>query len=196
MSRNFLSDKLAELKMSQAQLAKTLGRDPATVNRWIKNNREISSTNALEISRVLKCNPSEILFESKSSKITLTKKLDNNFELKQLPINKQKKIAIPYEFHNKYTVAVINQSTLHNYGQVLLYEEIKLDIDRQIRLPGTNVIDYDNKLLIGYFVNTNVLDFSIVNPFNKEVIKGYEKINSTKIKGIYKVKAEYYPDYY
>ena len=195
MSRNFLSEKLFDLNMSQAQLAKKLGRDPATVNRWIKNNREISSINAVELSKILKCNPSEILFGSKSSTINITKTLDSNFEVKQISINKQRKISIPYEYNNKFTVAIINQSNVYNDGQILLYDEEKIDISKQMRSVGSSIIDYDNKLLVGYFVNNKVLDFSIVNPFNLEVIKGYEKINTKKIKGIYKVKAEYYPDY-
>ena len=195
MSRNFLSEKLFDLNMSQAQLAKKLGRDPATVNRWIKNNREISSINAVELSKILKCNPSEILFGSKSSTINITKTLDNNFEVKQISINKQRKISIPYEYNNKFTVAIINQSNVYNDGQILLYDEEKIDISKQMRSVGSSIIDYDNKLLVGYFVNNKVFDFSIVNPFNLEVIKGYEKINTKKIKGIYKVKAEYYPDY-
>tara|TARA_B100001057_G_C22520843_1_gene821785 strand:- start:125 stop:715 length:591 start_codon:yes stop_codon:yes gene_type:complete len=195
MSRNFLSEKLFDLNMSQAQLAKKLGRDPATVNRWIKNNREISSINAVELSKILKCNPSEILFGSKSSTINITKTLDNNFEVKQISINKQRKISIPYEYNNKFTVAIINQSNVYNDGQILLYDEENIDISKQMRSVGSSIIDYDNKLLVGYFVNNKVLDFSIVNPFNLEVIKGYEKINTKKIKGIYKVKAEYYPDY-
>ena len=195
MSRNFLSEKLFDLNMSQAQLAKKLGRDPATVNRWIKNNREISSINTVELSKILKCNPSEILFGSKSSTINITKTLDSNFEVKQISINKQRKISIPYEYNNKFTVAIINQSNVYNDGQILLYDEEKIDISKQMRSVGSSIIDYDNKLLVGYFVNNKVLDFSIVNPFNLEVIKGYEKINTKKIKGIYKVKAEYYPDY-
>ena len=195
MSRNFLSEKLFDLNMSQAQLAKKLGRDPATVNRWIKNNREISSINAVELSKILKCNPSEILFGSKSSTINITKTLDSNFEVKQISINKQRKISIPYEYNNKFTVAIINQSNVYNDGQILLYDEEKIDISKQMRSVGSSIIDYDNKLLVGYFVNNKVFDFSIVNPFNLEVIKGYEKINTKKIKGIYKVKAEYYPDY-
>ncbi len=195
MSRNFLREKLFDLNMSQAQLAKKLGRDPATVNRWIKNNREISSINAVELSKILKCNPSEILFGSKSSTINITKTLDNNFEVKQISINKQRKISIPYEYNNKFTVAIINQSNVYNDGQILLYDEEKIDISKQMRSVGSSIIDYDNKLLVGYFVNNKVFDFSIVNPFNLEVIKGYEKINTKKIKGIYKVKAEYYPDY-
>ena len=184
MSRNFLREKLFDLNMSQAQLAKKLGRDPATVNRWIKNNREISSINAVELSKILKCNPSEILFGSKSSTINITKTLDSNFEVKQISINKQRKISIPYEYNNKFTVAIINQSNVYNDGQILLYDEEKIDISKQMRSVGSSIIDYDK-----------VLDFSIVNPFNLEVIKGYEKINTKKIKGIYKVKAEYYPDY-
>ena len=57
MSRNF-PELNYFLKNRQIKLAKKLGRDPATVNRWIKNNEEISSINAVELSKILKCNPS------------------------------------------------------------------------------------------------------------------------------------------
>ena len=51
---------LKEKNISQAELARKLGRDPATVNRWVKNSREVAWNNAEEVAKVLNCHPVEL----------------------------------------------------------------------------------------------------------------------------------------
>ena len=61
-----LSKLLKENDMSQVDLAKQLGRDKTTVNRWVKNSREVAWDNAVEIAKVLKCHPVDIIEGGKS----------------------------------------------------------------------------------------------------------------------------------
>ena len=47
-----LLDKLLkENDMSQADLAKAVGKDATTINRWVKNSRAIAWENAVEIAK-------------------------------------------------------------------------------------------------------------------------------------------------
>ena len=68
-----LSKLLKDNDMSQVELAKQLGRDKTTVNRWVKNSREVAWDNAVEISKVLKCHPVDII-EGGKSEIVLKEK--------------------------------------------------------------------------------------------------------------------------
>ena len=68
-----LSKLLKDNDMSQVELAKQLGRDKTTVNRWVKNSREVAWDNAVEISKVLKCHPVDII-EGGKSEIVLQQK--------------------------------------------------------------------------------------------------------------------------
>ena len=51
---------LKEKNISQAELARKLKRDPATINRWVKNSREVAWNNAEEVAKVLNCHPVEL----------------------------------------------------------------------------------------------------------------------------------------
>ena len=44
-----LQNKLDEVGMSQAELARELKRNKVTINRWSHNTRDISAANAIEI---------------------------------------------------------------------------------------------------------------------------------------------------
>ena len=46
---------LAERMMSNKELAEQLGKDPATVSKWVTNTSQPSLENLIEIARWLKC---------------------------------------------------------------------------------------------------------------------------------------------
>ena len=95
-----LSKLLKDNDMSQVELAKQLGRDKTTVNRWVKNSREVAWDNAVEISKVLKCHPVDII-EGGKSEILLKQKCYYNGSVVDLPKEEQIKIPISYELNNK-----------------------------------------------------------------------------------------------
>ncbi len=78
-----LSKLLKDNDMSQVDLAKQLGRDKTTVNRWVKNSREVAWDNAVEIAKVLKCHPVDII-EGGKSEIILEYKCDWNGRVVEL----------------------------------------------------------------------------------------------------------------
>jgi DNA-binding Xre family transcriptional regulator len=100
-----LSKLLKEKDMSQVELAKQLGRDKTTVNRWVKNSREVAWDNAVEIAKVLNCHPVDII-EGGKSEILLKQKCYYNGTVVDLPKEEQIKIPISYEL-NKKDVKVI-----------------------------------------------------------------------------------------
>ena len=46
---------LAERMVSNKELAEMLGKDPATVSKWVTNTSQPSLENLIEIARCLKC---------------------------------------------------------------------------------------------------------------------------------------------
>ena len=52
---------LAERMMSNEELAEMLGKDPATVSKWVTNTSQPSLENMIEIARCLKCEINELV---------------------------------------------------------------------------------------------------------------------------------------
>ena len=52
---------LAERMMTNKELAEMLGKDPATVSKWVTNTSQPSLENRIEIARCLKCDINELL---------------------------------------------------------------------------------------------------------------------------------------
>lgn len=51
---------LAERMVSNKELAEMLGKDPATVSKWVTNTSQPSLENLIEIARCLKCEINEL----------------------------------------------------------------------------------------------------------------------------------------
>ena len=52
---------LAERMMSNKELAEQLGKDPATVSKWVTNTSQPSLENLMEIARCLKCEINDLV---------------------------------------------------------------------------------------------------------------------------------------
>lgn len=52
---------LAERMMSNKDLAEKLGKDPATISKWVTNTTQPSLENLIEISRCLKCEINDLV---------------------------------------------------------------------------------------------------------------------------------------
>lgn len=52
---------LAERMLSNKDLATMLGKDPATISKWVTNNTQPSLENLIEISRCLKCEINDLV---------------------------------------------------------------------------------------------------------------------------------------
>lgn len=52
---------LAERMMTNKELAEMLGKDPATVSKWVTNTSQPSLENLIEISRCLKCEINDLV---------------------------------------------------------------------------------------------------------------------------------------
>lgn len=52
---------LAERMMSNKDLAERLGKDPATISKWVTNTTQPSLENLIEISRCLKCEINDLV---------------------------------------------------------------------------------------------------------------------------------------
>ena len=95
---------LDEKGSSQLQLANTLGRDKTTVNRWVKNSREISWENAEKIATVLGCHPVEI-YQPAVNTILKHKCAWNGYMI-NIPKEDQHSLKIPFEWYNEDVKAV------------------------------------------------------------------------------------------
>jgi len=52
---------LAERMMTNKDLAKKLGKDPATISKWVTNTSQPSLENLIEIARCLKCEINDLV---------------------------------------------------------------------------------------------------------------------------------------
>ena len=52
---------LAERMMTNKDLAKQLGKDPATISKWVTNTAQPSLENLIEIARCLKCEINDLV---------------------------------------------------------------------------------------------------------------------------------------
>lgn len=58
---NRLKVVLAEKMLSNKELAEKLGKDPATVSKWVTNSSQPSLENLIEIAKCLDCEISELV---------------------------------------------------------------------------------------------------------------------------------------
>ena len=52
---------LAERMMTNKDLAQKLGKDPATISKWVTNTSQPSLDNLIEIARCLKCEINDLV---------------------------------------------------------------------------------------------------------------------------------------
>ena len=52
---------LAERMVSNKDLAEMLGKDPATISKWVTNTSQPTSENLIEIARCLKCDMNDLV---------------------------------------------------------------------------------------------------------------------------------------
>jgi DNA-binding Xre family transcriptional regulator len=52
---------LAERMMSNKQLAEKLGKDPATVSKWVTNTSQPTLENLIEIAKCLNCDINDLI---------------------------------------------------------------------------------------------------------------------------------------
>jgi DNA-binding Xre family transcriptional regulator len=52
---------LAERMMTNKDLAQKLGKDPATISKWVTNTSQPSLENLIEIARCLKCEINDLV---------------------------------------------------------------------------------------------------------------------------------------
>lgn len=52
---------MAERMVTNKELAKILGKDPATVSKWVTNTSQPTLENLIEIARVLKCDIGDLV---------------------------------------------------------------------------------------------------------------------------------------
>ena len=58
---------LAERMVSNKDLAEMLGKDPATISKWVTNTSQPSLENLIEIARCLKCEINDLVRTSSNS---------------------------------------------------------------------------------------------------------------------------------
>ena len=112
---------LDEKGSSQLELANTLGRDKTTVNRWVKNSREISWDNAEKIASVLGCHPVDIYQPKNQIKLKFYVKWDG--DVLEFEKEDQHLISIPYEYYHENVKAVQMQAPgFHADGEIWLFD--------------------------------------------------------------------------
>jgi len=102
----FLKQKMEEVGIDTQELAYKLKVSPVTTHRWLKGERKVSVEQAIEIAKILKCNPADILFPAKKLDTIELHSYTEDFVVKNLPKKSYRKIIIPGGFYTPQTKAV------------------------------------------------------------------------------------------
>ena len=188
-----LSKLLKDNDMSQVELAKQLGRDKTTVNRWVKNSREVAWDNAVEIAKVLKCHPVDII-EGGKSEIVLKEKCNWDGRVWSLKKEVQYVIPVPFEYNHKNIRAVLVEARgTPNDGEIWLFDVNgskkfnKNSVGKICYLEGKKI-----KPVISLLHPTGDGKLNILNTFNGKVI--HAKIDPYDLEIAAPVKVKYDPE--
>jgi transcriptional regulator with XRE-family HTH domain len=190
-----LSKLLKDNDMSQVELAKKTGRDKTTVNRWVKNNRDIVSgwSNAVDIAKVLKCHPVDVINGGKSE-IVLKEKCNWDGKVWKLKKAEQYIIPIFYECNHKdIKVVLIEARGTPNDGEIWLFningskKFNKNSLGKDCYLEGKNI-----KPMIALLHPTGDGKLSIINTFTGKAL--FPKIDPYDLDVAAPVKVKYDPE--
>lgn len=123
---NFLKEKMSQVGLSQKELANRLDRNVVTINRWFNEERQITPVNAIEIAKILKCDPAAILFPPKKlNTIELHYYTDDSYMVKDLTKKYYSKIVIPNGYYTKTTLAVkFYKIGSEKHNEIMLFESV------------------------------------------------------------------------
>jgi len=123
---NFLKEKITQVGISQKDLANKLHKNIVTVNRWVNEERQITPENAIEIAKILKCDPAAILFPPKKlNSIQLHSYTDDSFMVKDLTKRYYQDVVIPGGFYTPETKAVkFYKIGSQHHEEILLFERV------------------------------------------------------------------------
>ena len=202
-SAEMLLDKLLkDNDMSQAQLAKATGKDPTTINRWVKNSRAIAWDNAVEIAKILKCHPVDLYQPRKA--IKLRNYINNDFRVKKFPEDQQKHIYIPFEYyHTNIRAVLIDIPGSWIDGEVYLFDIPKqksfsnLAMGRQCYItPSKSYIKKDKQAseCIGVLNNNPDFTLRLTNPLTaKPIFQKDHSFTAADLHIVAPVKVKYNP---
>ena len=202
--RDLLLNKLLkDNDMSQADLAKAVGKDATTINRWVKNSRAIAWENAIELAKVLKCHPVDIY--QPRSEVVLRWYVDWKYEVKMYPKENQIKIPIPFEYYHENIRAVqVNIPGSHVDGEIYLFDipQVKnfsseaigkycyFTASKELKKKRKNAVD-----VMGILKANEDLSFSILNPLTKKPVNpGCENFPIEDLEIATPVKVKYNPN--
>lgn len=200
-----LLDKLLkENDMSQADLAKAVGKDATTINRWVKNSRAIAWENAVEIAKILKCHPVDIYQPRKQIKLRWY--IGNDFKVKLFKENEQKDIYIPFEYYHPNIKAVlIDIPGSWIDGEIYLFDIPKqkgfssLSMGKQCYIEPSKIYLKKNPKAvnrIGVVLSNPDYTLKIINPLTGEPLSEANKsFLAEDLKIVSPVKVKYNPHF-
>lgn len=199
-----LNKLLKDNDMSQAQLAKAVGKDATTINRWVKNSRAIAWENAVELARILKCHPVDI-YQPKSE-IVLKWSVNPNFTVQPIEKENQRKIQIPFEYYNPEVRAIlVNIPGSHVDGEIYLFDIPKIKKfssqalgkccyctpSKSFKKKNKNAKD-----VIGILKSNEDYSYSILNPLTRKPINpGCDSFKIEDLEIATPVKIRYNPNF-
>ena len=204
-SAEMLLDKLLkENDMSQADLAKAVGKDATTINRWVKNSRAIAWENAVEIAKILKCHPVDIYQPRKQIKLRWY--IGNDFTVKLFKESEQKNIYIPFEYYHPDVRAVlINIPGSWIDGEVYLFDIPQqkgfssLSLGKQCYIEPSKIYLKKNPKAvnrIGVVLSNPDYTLKIINPLTGEPLNDANKsFTAEDLRIVSPVKVKYNPHF-
>ena len=197
---------LKEKDITQAELARRLKRDPATINRWVKNSREVAWNNAEEVAKVLNCHPVE-LYNPKTAFI-VNQWCGADLSVKNYPKNEIVEFPIYFEALTPHTFGIhFYEPGIFLHGRIYLFEYSNYKMSQFNRNsmgqlsyfePSDKIKKkYKNKCnpIIGILEKESFTKYKIINPLTQEPVNEHAaSLTLDDISVCCPVKCEYYPD--
>ncbi len=197
---------LKEKNVSQAELARKLGRDPATINRWVKDSRAVAWDNAEEVAKILNCHPVELY----NPKVTfnVSQYIASDLIVKNYPKDQIQEFPIYFEALTKETFGIhFNDPGSFLHGRIYLFNKPKFKMQQFDRNSLGQICYFEPSAAIkkkfknkctpicGILDKDGITKYSIINPLTQEPVNPHSKgITLDDISICTPVKCEYYPE--
>ena len=197
---------LKEKNVSQAELARKLGRDPATINRWVKDSRAVAWDNAEEVAKILNCHPVELY----NPKVTfnVSQYVGADLIVQNYPKNEIQEFPIYFEALTKETFGIhFNAPGLFLHGRIYLFNKSKFKMQQFDRNSLGQICYFEPSAAIkkkhknqctsimGILEKDGLTKYKIINPLTQAPVNEHsENITLNDISVCTPVKCEYYPE--
>ena len=145
-SGDLLKSKLAERKITPEQLAENLDRNKSSIYTHIKGERALSKDAAIEYSKILGCDPVDLMFDKKTIEVWgTTSFLKRSLNGLVMPQKDGKFVTVPRDFYSPSIRAVQydNVGSIYTGKTFFYYKDNERKLETENKLCFVGVVQED-----------------------------------------------------